>query len=127
MPSWLRCLLNLRLYESFSCICWVKLQTNPRIRQIVNGRFFSWCRVKTVSSARLTYHPHPLLTQEEARDARARAWAFVFTCWRAKREDGTAITPRRPEGERDKEVSHVDHSSVEPSKIVDDQFTKEQE
>lgn len=36
--------------------------------------------MKTVSSARVSYHPHPLLTSEQARAARARAWKFVFTC-----------------------------------------------
>jgi hypothetical protein len=30
---------------------------------------------------------------EEAREARARAWAFVFECWHAKQEGGSATAP----------------------------------
>jgi len=69
----------------------------------------------------------PGLTPEEACNVRARALAFAFSCWRAKREDGSATTPRRAEDERNEEVSYVDHSTVETSNIVDHQFTKEKE
>jgi len=78
-----------------------------------------------MSKKRVVRVPHKGVTPEQARSLRARAWAFVFSCWRAKREDGIATTSRRPEGEKDKEVSHVDHFSVEPSDIVHPQFTKE--
>jgi len=69
-------------------------------------------------ASRIVVRSCPVISPKEAPYARARAWAFVFSCWRANREDGSATTPRRPEGERDKEVSHVDQSSVEPSSTV---------
>ena len=34
---------------------------------------------------RLFQRLHPGVTSEQARDARARAWAFVFECWHAKK------------------------------------------
>ena len=77
--------------------------------------------------SRIVVRLRPAISPEDSRDARARAWAYVFSCWRAKREDGSAITPRRPEDERDEEVSHVDHSSVEASNIIHPQFTEEKE
>ena len=77
-------------------------------------------------ASRIVVRTRPDISPEEARDARARAWAYVFSCWRAKREDGSATTtPRRPESERDKEVSHVDHLSVEISSAVNTRFTEE--
>jgi hypothetical protein len=30
------------------------------------------------------HRPRPGITPEQARDARARAWAFVFQCWQQK-------------------------------------------
>ena len=69
-------------------------------------------------ASRIVVRPRPAISEEDARNSRACVWAFVFSCWRANREDGSATTPRRPEGERDKVVSHVDHSSVEPSSTV---------
>ncbi len=56
------------------------------MRRIVNARFVSWCRVKTVSSVRLTYHPHPPLTQEEARDLRATTLRYVLDRYFEKQE-----------------------------------------
>ena len=76
---------------------------------------------------RIVVRPRSVISPEEARDARARAWAFVFSCWHAKRVDGSATTPRQPKGENNKEVSYVDHFSVEPSNIVDPQLIKEKE
>ena len=35
----------------------------------------------------------PGATPEQARDARARAWAFVFQCWQEKQEGGAATAP----------------------------------
>jgi len=80
-----------------------------------------------VSSARVTYHPHPVLTSEQARDARARAWAwaFIFSCLRAKREDGSATIPDDPKVREIKEVNYVEHFSDETSSIAHYRFTKE--
>ncbi len=36
------------------------------------------------STPRSAYRPDPDATPEEARDVRARAWAFIFSCWHAK-------------------------------------------
>ena len=48
--------------------------------------------MKTVSSAHVTYHLHPLLTPEEARDLRARALRYAFDRYfekqKAKTGDG---------------------------------------
>jgi hypothetical protein len=35
--------------------------------------------------ADITLKPAAGLASEQARDARARAWAFVFECWKAKK------------------------------------------
>jgi hypothetical protein len=37
-----------------------------------------------MGSDRLSRSPHPRLSQEQARAARARAWGFVFRCWQDK-------------------------------------------
>jgi len=37
--------------------------------------------------------PLPGISFEEARDARARAWSFVFRCWQAKQ---MAVEPAHP-------------------------------
>ena len=34
---------------------------------------------------RLFQRLHPGVTSEQARDVRARAWAFVFECWHTKK------------------------------------------
>ena len=37
-----------------------------------------------MNSARIVLNPRQDLTAEQARDARARAWVYVFQCWREK-------------------------------------------
>ena len=53
---------------------------------------------------RLFQRLHPGVTSEQARDARARAWAFVFECWETKKgeeHDLTKdLTPRTENGPR---------------------------
>jgi hypothetical protein len=44
-----------------------------------------------MSSARIVHSPLPDATPEQARDARARAWAFVFDC--ARRRSAVGATP----------------------------------
>ena len=63
-----------------------------------------------MSSARVTYHPHPLLTPEEARDLRARALRYAFDRYFEKHKaaktgggekgSGEQRTPREPDKDR---------------------------
>ncbi len=53
-----------------------------------------------MSIPRITFHPVPGTTSEEARQIRARAWAFVFECWRARQEDGPATVPNDRKGSK---------------------------
>jgi hypothetical protein len=48
-----------------------------------------------MDSARVVHRPHSGISQEEARDARARAWAYVFDCHRKHvgKEGGPATAP----------------------------------
>jgi len=52
-------------------------------------------------SRRITFSPNADTTHEEAREIRARAWAFVFECWRAKQEGGPTTAPDNPERRSD--------------------------
>jgi hypothetical protein len=45
---------------------------------------------------RIGLRPNLGLTLEQARDARARAWAFVFQCWHAKKGEQHVVTTNRP-------------------------------
>ena len=69
-----------------------------------------------MSSARIVHSSLPDATPEQARDARARAWAYVFSCWHAKQKH----MPLQTSGETSndstaKGVSHVEHSSSDVS------------
>jgi hypothetical protein len=35
---------------------------------------------------RIVLRPNPSITTEQVRDARARAWAYVFRCWQEKQK-----------------------------------------
>jgi hypothetical protein len=39
-------------------------------------------------ASRLVVRSRPAISPEEARDARARAWRFVFDCWEQKKAAG---------------------------------------
>jgi hypothetical protein len=39
---------------------------------------------RTTNTPRIILRSHPGITPEQACDARARAWAFVFCCWQKK-------------------------------------------
>ena len=62
------------------------------------------------------------VTPEQARDARAGAWAFVFRCWQEKQM--TTEPAAEPDDPNDvsitnrKEVSDVDHRLDRPSEIT---------
>jgi hypothetical protein len=80
-----------------------------------------------MTSARIV-HTSPSITPEQARDARARAWAYVFSCWHAKQKNVTPqVAGDQPNDSAAKEVSHVEHSSDEASSIVHHPLTKENE
>jgi hypothetical protein len=81
-----------------------------------------------MGSVRASPNPRHDLTIEQARDARAHAWAYVFSCWHAKQQDMAPQTAGdHPNDSAAKEVSHVEHSSDEASNIVHHPFTKENE
>ena len=61
---------------------------------------------------------------EQARDARARAWAYVFSYWHAKQQDMPSKTAEDQLNDNAaKEVSHVEHYSDAPSSIAHQPFT----
>ncbi len=81
-----------------------------------------------MSSVRIVYTSRPNTTPEQARDVRARALAYVFSCWHAKQEDmPSQIAGDHPNDSAAKEVGHVEHSSDDQSSIVHHPFTKENE
>jgi len=43
-------------------------------------------------ASRIVVRSCPVISPKEARNARARAWAFVFSGWRANREEGCETT-----------------------------------
>jgi len=65
-----------------------------------------------MDSVRVAYRPQPGISQEQARDARAHAWSFVFRCWQAN-QMAAESTPEPAYRDRTtlvrctKEVSHV--------------------
>jgi hypothetical protein len=65
----------------------------------------------------------PGVTPEQTRDARARAWAFVFQCWQEKQKP--AKPAPEPDGRNDgaivrdtEGVSHVEQQADRSSEIT---------
>jgi hypothetical protein len=65
-----------------------------------------------MDSPRMVRSPLSSFSLEQTRDARARAWAFVFECWQEKQ---TVAEPTQPDDRDDTSsvrntegVSHVD-------------------
>jgi len=63
------------------------------------------------------------LSLEQARDARARAWAYIFQCWQEKQKP--AEPAPEPDGRNDgaivrdiEGVSHVEQRPDRPSEIT---------
>jgi hypothetical protein len=50
------------------------------------------------------------IAPEQARDTRARAWDFVFECWKANKEGGPAAAP--DEGERNSDEAASTKNSI---------------
>ena len=65
---------------------------------------------------------HPAISLAQARDTRARAWAFVFQCWQEKQM--TTEPTAEPDSRKDvsirnrKEVSNIDHQPDRSSGIT---------
>ncbi len=53
---------------------------------------------------RIVLRPNPNVTPEQARDARARAWAFVFECF--YRHEKEAVSGRGSEDDTSDEFTH---------------------
>ena len=60
------------------------------------------------TNAHITYTPTPHLTAEQARDARARTWRFVFDCWEQKK----AAKSSGGEEQARREVEHVSRTRL---------------
>jgi hypothetical protein len=54
-----------------------------------------------VDSTRSVQRSHDTVTAGQVRDARARAWAFVFDCYRKKEE--ASLPESRPDSDPDSE------------------------
>jgi hypothetical protein len=75
--------------------------------------------------------PFSGISPEQARDARARAWAFAFRCWQEKQM--TTEPAAEPDGRNDvsirnrMEVSDVDHRPDRPSEVTEPAALQPQE
>ena len=47
-----------------------------------------------MSETRIVFRPHPGITLEQARDGRARAWAYVFKCYEENKAAGSHAAGR---------------------------------
>jgi hypothetical protein len=71
----------------------------------------------------LVCRSNPSISAEQARDARARAWAYIFQCWQEKQKpaEPTPEPNERNDGAlvRDTEgVSCVEHQPDRPSEVT---------
>ncbi len=70
--------------------------------------------------------PYSSLSPEEVLNARARAWSFVFRCWKEKQRTACSGSPHDQLVENG-EVSNVERSTDEASNIDPFPFSKENE
>jgi hypothetical protein len=68
--------------------------------------------VKGAGEPRVAIRPLSGISQEQARDARARAWAFVFQCWQEKQEGGRDLTTLTDTRGDSKHVSRADKAII---------------
>jgi hypothetical protein len=61
------------------------------------------------SRADTTLKPDAGLTSEQARDARARAWAYVFQCWQEKQDAAGMTSTNGMSVKYTEGVSDVEH------------------
>jgi len=59
----------------------------------------------------LTIKPTSGITPEQARDARARAWAYVFRCWQEKQK--AAEPAPEPDGRNDVRKGQDAHTATQ--------------
>jgi hypothetical protein len=77
-----------------------------------------------MSSSHITRSSSTSITPEQARDARARAWAYVFSCLHTKPKDMPPQTTGEPSNHSmAKGVSCVEHASDDSSSIDHQLFT----
>jgi hypothetical protein len=79
--------------------------------------------VKSNDAPVLVVKSTPDITPEQARDVRARAWAFVFQCWQEKKKGGPDTAPDGVMkgfgiSEKEKGGQHVEHLPHRSSEIV---------
>jgi hypothetical protein len=80
----------------------------------LSGWRFRLAKASPMSDAqRIIWRPRPDITLQDARDARARAWAFTFDCWRKKVaetnacEDGSKSSHETKGGQCDLEKNAI--------------------
>jgi hypothetical protein len=56
--------------------------------------------VKGVADSSIVIQFASGITPEQARDARARAWSFIFECWQKKQKAAPASRPDDAEGSK---------------------------
>ena len=61
---------------------------------------------------RLFQRLHPGVTSEQARDVRARAWAFVFECWHTKKGDHDDLTSDSTRKTTSLDKKGTDHANI---------------
>ncbi len=66
-----------------------------------------------MGNVRVVYRRHPGISSEEVRDARARAWKFIFGCYEAKKGPVASQSVRGKDGTKAKEDSAYGHSILE--------------
>jgi hypothetical protein len=64
-----------------------------------------------VTRADITLKPAEL-TPEQARNARAQAWAFVFKCWHEKQKDAKRAPTSDGSNERDEQVKQAKEADM---------------
>ena len=62
--------------------------------------------------ARRFQHLYPGATLKQARDARARAWAFVFCCWQEKQKAAKGVPTPDGSNERNEQVKQAKEAAM---------------
>ncbi len=78
---------------------------------------WSGCAVDTypidMIRERIVYRPLPGATQQQARDARARAWAYIFECFHRHEGEGNGSTIAAPD-DAERSISEIGADSRVP-------------
>jgi hypothetical protein len=65
-----------------------------------------------MGSARAVHRPHPGISPEQARDARARAWHFVFQCWQESQMAAKRAPTPNGSNERNQRVQQAKEAAM---------------